>query len=61
MTILQFKQIRQLLGLTQSEMATALRLNSGRAIRAYELKERRISGPVSKLMEIFIRDPDLMD
>jgi len=52
MTPAEFKTIRQSLGLSQSQMATELRLNSARAVRAYELGERQISGPISKLMEI---------
>lgn len=46
MTPAQFKQIRASLGLSQSEMAKALRLSGARAIRAYELGEREISGPI---------------
>lgn len=42
----QFKSIRKKLGLSQQEMADALRLNSSRAVRAYELGEREISGPI---------------
>ena len=61
MTPSEFKTARKTLGLSQSKMATALGLNSSRAVRAYELGERRISGPISKLMAIFIYDPDLMD
>ena len=56
----QFKDTRKALGLTQSQMAVYLRLNSGRAVRAYELGEREISGPISKLMEIYKAFPVMM-
>lgn len=52
MTPAEFKSIRLSLGLSQQRLAGALRLNSGRAIRAYESGEREISGPVSLLMEL---------
>lgn len=60
MTPAQFKQHRESLSLTQSQMAISLRLNSSRAVRAYELGEREISGPISKLMEIFVKFPAMM-
>lgn len=60
MTPKQFKEARKKLGLSQSQMAVALRLNSARAVRAYELGEREISGPISKLMEIFVAFPAMM-
>lgn len=53
MTPTEFRTIRKSLGLSQNEMAKALRLNSGRAVRAYEGGEREISGPISLLMECF--------
>ncbi len=58
MTPDKFKAIRTTLGLTQAQMALALRLNGSRAVRAYELGEREIGGPVSKLMDIFDRWPE---
>jgi transcriptional regulator with XRE-family HTH domain len=59
MTPASFKSVREKLGLTQSEMAQVLRLNSGRAVRAYESGDRKISGPISRLIEIFLRHPRL--
>ena len=47
----EFKKARQRLGLSVSEMAAALRINSPRSIRQYESGEREISGPVSLLVE----------
>ena len=61
MTPEQFKTARKSLGLSQSQMAQALRLASSRAVRHYEAGSRSISGPISKLIELFIYDPDLMD
>ena len=60
MTPIQFKEARQSLSLSQSQMAIALRLNSSRAVRAYELGERQISGPISKLMDIFVAFPAMI-
>ena len=57
MTPQEFKEIRLELGLTQSQMADKLRLNSSRAVRAYELGEREISGPISLLMDIYLTSP----
>lgn len=53
MTPEEFKTIRITFGLSQSQMAKALRLNSSRAVRAYELGERTISGPIARHMEEF--------
>ncbi len=51
MTPENFKRIRQQLGLTQAELARALRITEGRTIRRYESGERPISGPVAIIME----------
>lgn len=61
MTPSQFKTDRQSLNLSQSQMAEALRLSGSRSIRHYEAGSRSISGPISKLMELFTDNPDLMD
>lgn len=53
MTPEQFKQIRTNLGLTKTEMAKALRLQSERTIRRIEKGETEITGPVGALMELF--------
>lgn len=53
MTPTQFKHIRTSLGLSQNELAKALRLSSGRNVRRMELGDMPISGPVSLLMEVF--------
>jgi len=55
MTPAQFKAVRKALGLSQQEMAEALRLNSGRAVRAYEGGEREISGPIQVAVAYMIR------
>jgi transcriptional regulator with XRE-family HTH domain len=54
MTPTQFKDTRKALGYTQSEMAEALGLRSSRAIRQYEAGEREVSGPIQKLLAIFL-------
>ena len=41
-----FRSARKSLGLSQSEMARALRLKDARAVRCYEAGEREISGPI---------------
>ena len=46
MTPVQFKQIRQSLGLSVKEMAEALRLSDERSVRRYEDGTREISGPI---------------
>ena len=52
MTPAAFKAIRTRAGLTQADLAQALRLGNGRTIRRYEDGSRSISGPVSILMEM---------
>ena len=52
MTGAEFKRIRTAAGLTQSRMATALRISDKRAVRHWEYDKRRISGPISILMEM---------
>ncbi len=52
MTPAQFKTIRQRVGLSQSGLARALRVEDVRTIRRYETGERAISGPVTLLMEL---------
>jgi len=47
-----FKAIRNRAGLTQSQLASFLRISDRRAIRYWEQGERAISGPVSFLMEL---------
>ncbi|TGE04604.1 helix-turn-helix domain-containing protein [Hymenobacter fodinae] len=39
------KALREKLGLSQDEMAEAVRLNGGRAIRKQEAGEHKLSGP----------------
>ena len=52
MTPATFKAIRQRAGLTQSQLASLLRIADGRAIRRWEAGERQVSGPVTILMEM---------
>jgi len=59
MTPREFKLIRNLLGKTQSEIAIALHLSGSRAVRAYELGERTISGAIARHMEEFAKGKDL--
>lgn len=52
MTPATFKAIRERAGLTQSGLASRLRLKDLRTIRHWEKGTRSISGPVSILMEL---------
>ena len=52
MTPSQFKAIRERAGLTQSALATLLRISDSRSIRRWEDGSRAVSGPVSLLMEM---------
>ena len=52
MTPETFKSIRHRAGLTQSGLATYLRISDSRTIRRWEDGSRAISGPVTLLMEI---------
>ena len=42
------------MGLSQSKMAEALGLKTSRAIRQYESGERKVSGPVGKLIAMLL-------
>lgn len=48
----QFKAIRTRARLSQSNLATILRISDGRSIRRWEDGTRAVSGPVSLLMEM---------
>jgi transcriptional regulator with XRE-family HTH domain len=50
----EFKDARISLGLSQSKMAEALGLKTGRAIRQFESGDREVSGPVAKLVEMLM-------
>lgn len=52
MTPTQFKAIRQRAGLTQSGLASVLRISDGRTVRRWENGSRQVSGPVTILMEL---------
>ncbi len=52
MTPETFKSIRREAGLTQAGLAALLRIEDARTIRRYEAGERKVSGPVSILMEM---------
>lgn len=52
MTPEEFKSIRLRAELTQTELATRLRIDDLRTIRRWEKGERPISGPVTLLMEL---------
>jgi DNA-binding XRE family transcriptional regulator len=45
-TSAEFRMARKALGLSQTDMANALRLKDARAVRYYEAGERDISGPI---------------
>lgn len=55
MTPADFKAIRQQATMTQAELATWLRLAGFRVVQRYESGDRKIPGPVAKLMEL-LRD-----
>jgi DNA-binding transcriptional regulator YiaG len=52
MTPATFKAIRERASLTQAGLASRLRLSDDRTIRRYEEGSRKVSGPVSLLMEM---------
>lgn len=58
MTPAHFKAARKKLGLSQRQMAEALRLKSARSIRHYESGERVISGPIEALIERLLAEKD---
>lgn len=55
MTPLEFKAARLALGLSQKEMAEALRVASEATIRSWESGRRPISGPVSVAVELMLK------
>ena len=52
MTPLTFRTIRKSLGLSQAEMAYLLRIEDRQTISRYERGKRKVSGPVSLLMDL---------
>ncbi len=54
-----FKAARQALGLSVSQMAQALGLKGVRTIRYYEAGKIEPSGPVQKLMAIYLEEAGL--
>jgi DNA-binding transcriptional regulator YiaG len=56
MTPAQFVQARAALGMTQRQLAEALRLgeDGGRAVRRWETGDRPVSGPVSLVIEALL-------
>jgi transcriptional regulator with XRE-family HTH domain len=55
MTPAAFKAARKHLGLSQTDMAKALRLKNARAVRYYEAGEREISGPVQVVIAYMLK------
>ena len=53
MTPEEFEAIQRKIKLTDSGMAAELRLADDRQIRRYRAGDRKISGPVARLMELF--------
>jgi DNA-binding transcriptional regulator YiaG len=56
MTPTQFAQARAALGMTQRQLAEALRLgkDGGRAVRRWEAGDRPVSGPASLAIEALL-------
>tara|TARA_R100001086_G_scaffold180400_7_gene100202 strand:- start:135 stop:356 length:222 start_codon:yes stop_codon:yes gene_type:complete len=52
MTPTEIKSIRERAGLTQDQLARMLRISDSRSIRRWEDGSRKVSGPVSILMEM---------
>ena len=52
MTPTEFRKIREAAGLSVDQLASVLRLASGRSVRRYEDGSREISGPIARLMEL---------
>ena len=52
MTPEQFKVIRQQAGYSVDQLAAVLRISDGRSVRRWEDGSRKVSGPVSLLMEM---------
>jgi DNA-binding transcriptional regulator YiaG len=61
MTPTTFRCIRHGLGLSQRGLAARLRVEDVRTIRRYETGERKISGPVSLLMEMWAAEAGLAE
>jgi len=60
MTPNEFKEFRQMLGFTQSQMGLALLLTGdvGRTVRKWENGEREISGPVSLAVAYLVQNSE---
>lgn len=52
MTPETFRRIRTEAGLSLNQLAAVLRISDGRSVRRWEDGERKVSGPVSILMEL---------
>lgn len=48
----QFKAIREQAGYSVDQLAAVLRISDGRSVRRWEDGSRKVSGPVSLLMEM---------
>ena len=57
MTPADFRAIRHRLGLSQAQLARALRVQSDRTIRKWEQGERDIPGPAQVLMALLVEVP----
>lgn len=55
MTPGEFRRIRDLLELSQAQMATKLGVNADRSIRGYEKGEHIIPGPVRILSRVLVQ------
>jgi DNA-binding transcriptional regulator YiaG len=58
MTAAEFKTIRERLGLNTDGLAVVLGTYDGRTVRRWEATERRIPGPVQRLMRLLIASAD---
>lgn len=52
MTPKQFRKIREKAGYSVDQLAAVLRISDGRSVRRWEDGSRKVSGPVSLLMEM---------
>lgn len=52
MTAAEFREIREASTMTQAELAKWLGVSGFRVVQRYEAGERRIAGPIAKLMTL---------
>jgi DNA-binding transcriptional regulator YiaG len=57
MTPAEFKAARKALGWSARQMAEALGISGGRVIRGWEAGEYKVSGPVERLVRLWLAQP----